>query len=313
MQWLEVAIMVKESGSDIMAEVLREKGAVGVSIESAEKTIFDEGSNWPQDEDIYFLDPNEYMYVKAYYKYDEETYKEIVDYIKQRVSDITLMNLESINLGECTVVYNVANDEDWANDWKKFFVPFHITKNIVVKPSWENYESKDSEIVIEIDPGLAFGTGMHETTKMCMELTEQYVKEGMSVADVGCGTGILSILAAKLGAKNVKAIDFDPICVAVTKQNAISNNVQEQLDVISGNLVDELKEKVDVVIANIVADPIIEIIGVLDRVLKPQGYFIASGIIDTRLPDVLNALKKIGIEPIEIKKDKVWIALVCKM
>jgi len=313
MQWLEVAIIVMDAGSDIMAEVLREKGAVGVSIESVQKREFTDNGRWPMGEEQYEQDPKEYMYVKAYYNYDESTNDEIINYVKQRVSEIVLMNIQNIELGECTVSYKLADDKDWANDWKKFFKPMHITSSVVVKPSWEQYEAGNDEIVIEIDPGLAFGTGMHETTRMCMELTEKYVKEGMSVADVGCGTGILSILAAKYGAENIKAIDLDPICIPVAKQNAIANNVQDQIEVILGDLTDKLKEKVDIVIANIVADPVIAIISDLKKVLKPGGYFLASGIIDTRIQDVLDALKENGLELIEIKKDKVWVAIVGRL
>lgn len=313
MQWLEIAIMVKDAGADIMAEVLREKGVEIVSIESVKKQNFDDTIEWSGAKGQYESNTNEYMYVKAYYEYNKETSQDIIDYIKKRVEDIELMHLDSIDLGECTVAYQLIDDEDWANDWKKFFKPMHITKNIVVKPSWEPYNKKDDEIVLVIDPGLAFGTGMHETTKMCMEFIEEYVEKGMTIADVGCGTGILSILAAKLGAKDIKAIDLDPVCIPIAKENTQVNNVQDSVEVIKGDLTEKLKEKADIIIANIVATPIIEIIKKLNKVLKPQGYFIASGIIDDRKQDVLDALEKAGLKLIEIKEEKVWVALVAQI
>lgn len=313
MQWLEIAIMVKDAGADIMAEVLREKGVEIVSIESVKKQNFDDIIEWSGAKGQYESNTNEYMYVKAYFEYNKETSQDIIDYIKKRVEDIELMHLESIDLGECTVTHQVIDDEDWANDWKKFFKPMHITKNVVVKPSWEPYNKKDDEIVLVIDPGLAFGTGMHETTKMCMEFIEEYVKKGMTIADVGCGTGILSILAAKKGAKDIKAIDLDPVCIPIAKENAQVNNVQDSVEVIEGDLTEKLKDKVDIVIANIVATPVIEIIKNLDKILKPQGYFIASGIIDDRKQDVLDALEKEGLKLIEIKEEKVWVALVAQI
>lgn len=313
MQWLEITIKVKDGGSDIMAEVLREKGADIVSIESVQnKNEGGSDSKWPVAEEQYIYDPNEYMYARAYYEYDEKTNDEIFDFIKSRVDEILSMDL-GIDFGECSVYSNMTDDKDWANDWKKFFKPIHITKDVIVKPSWEEYEAQKGDIVLEIDPGLAFGTGMHETTQMCMEFIEKYVNKGATVADVGCGTGILAILAAKIGAKDIKAIDLDPVCIPVARQNTEVNNVGDVIEVIEGDLLDKLKDKVDILIANIVADPIISIIKDLDRVLKPGGYFIASGIIDTREQDVLNALKNKELVLIEKKTEKVWVALVARM
>jgi len=185
-----------------------------------------------------------------------------------------------------------VNEEDWANSWKKYFKPVAVGQRIVVKPTWEEYQPKEEEIILELDPGMAFGTGTHQTTILCIRALEKLVGPHHRVLDIGCGTGILSIASLLLGAQHAVAVDIDPDAVKITRENAMQNGVLSRMDVVHGNLLDKVEGKFDIIVANIIADTIIELSGLLKDYLNKNGYFIASGIIVDRLNDVLKALDK---------------------
>ena len=210
------------------------------------------------------------------------------------------------------VLINNVDEEDWAQNWKIHYKTEHITNNIIIKPSWETYVGKTNELVIELDPGMAFGTGSHETTIMCARALEEYVDNTKDVFDIGCGSGILSIIAAKLGAKRVLAIDLDPMCVKVTEENININRVSDRVKTQTGNLFDLVDGKADIIVANIIAEIIVGMIPDIKEYLNKDGVFIASGIIESKLPIVQKALHDNGYTIVKILQINGWLAIISK-
>ena len=217
-----------------------------------------------------------------------------------------------IDTGLAKVESEKMHEEDWANNWKKYYKPTKIGERIVVKPIWEDYEAKEDELILALDPGMAFGTGTHETTRMCIQALDKYVKEDSTVFDVGCGSGILAIAAAKLGAKKAVGVDLDPVAVESANENVGLNNL-DNIEILYGNLVDVIEGKADIVVANIIAEVICILTEDVKRVLKTDGYFITSGIIHDRVDMVTNKLKETGFEVVEINKDGEWNCIVAKL
>ena len=213
-----------------------------------------------------------------------------------------------------------TEDKDWINNWKTFFKPFRAADNIVIKPTWETYEKEnEDDILIEIDPGIAFGTGSHETTKLCIQALDKYVKKDDSVLDVGCGSGILSIAALKLGAAHATAIDIDEVAVKVAAENMEVNHIPaSQYTLFDGDLITNsfLKVKAgtnhDIVVANILADVIIPLTGVIRPHLKKGGLYITSGIINTKEEEVREALIANGFEILGVEYMKEWCCFIAK-
>ena len=209
-------------------------------------------------------------------------------------------------------VISVAQD-DWANNWKKYYKPIRVGKNIVIKPSWENYDKKPDDVIVELDPGMAFGTGTHETTRMCMAQLEKYITPDTDVLDVGCGSGILSITSLLLNANSATGVDLDPVAVDVAIENGGRNGFKPPKYVIKrGNLVDEINGEFDVVVANIIADVIIILCNDVRGFIKKDGVFICSGIIEDREQDVKDALIKTGYEIIDTIHEGEWVCIVTK-
>ena len=203
-------------------------------------------------------------------------------------------------------------EEDWANAWKRFYHPTHLGKRLVVCPSWEEYTPTPEELVMTLDPGMAFGTGTHDTTRLCMELLEKYITPQDTVLDVGCGSGILAITAALLGANKIIGCDIDEVAVKVAGENAALNGVQDRIAFHQGDLTSQVEGSFQIICANIVADVIIRLSEDAGRYLAKDGIFITSGIIDTREQDVLNALEQNGFQVIERRTSGGWVALACK-
>lgn len=243
----------------------------------------------------------EVCYVK-YYLSDEENLVEFLRILNQMIYS------EGIN---CTVETNKIFEEDWANNWKKYYHTFKINDKIVVKPEWENYELKDGEILINIDPGMAFGTGTHETTKLCIQLIDKHMKNDFIVYDVGTGSGILSILSSKLGAKQVYAIDIDKVSVSAAKQNILLNHLKN-VEVLEGNLLDMAKEKGDIIISNIIAEVNYELIPDVSKIMKEDGIFIASGIIESKTDLIRSRISEFQMEIIDEVSENGWYAFSIK-
>ena len=217
-----------------------------------------------------------------------------------------------IDLGEAKVEHEKMYEEDWANTWKQYYKPSKVGEKIVVKPIWEEYEQKEGELVVNLDPGMAFGTGTHETTRMCIQALEKYVKEESTVFDVGCGSGILAIAAAKLGAKLAVGVDLDPVAVESSIENVGYNNLNN-IEILHGNLVEVIDGKSDIVVANILAEIICILTDDVKRVMKDGGVFITSGIIHDRVDMVCEKLEATGFEVIEKNRDGEWNCIVAKL
>lgn len=310
MKWVEVVIKTVPENEDLISDILYQAGAAGLAIEDPQDFI--DLKNKREDWD--FIDSSlmnfdkDIIGIKAYFNESDEINK-IIDFIKDKVINIPKSNgFEAY--GE--LVLNSVDDEDFAEAWKKYYKPLKIGDKIVIKPTWEEYEEQSGDMVIELDPGMAFGTGTHETTFMCAEALESFVQPGDYVYDIGCGSGILGIVAAKLGADKVVGIDIDPICIDVSKENIKINNVEDKVGVFLGDLFDVVNDQVDLIVSNIIAEIIAGMVADLNKYLKDNGIFIASGIILSKVELVESALINGGFKLIETKKMGEWACIIAQ-
>lgn len=213
-----------------------------------------------------------------------------------------------------TVDFYEYEEEDYQNSWKKYLFPEKVSEKFVVKPTWREYEAEDDELVIELDPGRAFGTGSHPTTSLCLKIMEENIQPGQSVIDVGTGSGILMIAAEKLGATDIYGTDIDELAVESTKENLELNKISsDKAQVYLGDLISVVQDKqFDVVVANILADVILLLLKDIFKVVKKDGLIIFSGIIEDKLPEIVKQVEEKGLEILEIKRDKEWRALLIK-
>ncbi len=294
MNWIEAAVHTTTAGADIVSELLMNAGATGTSIEDRTDVLNaqkPEGMWDMLDEHILDGMPEDVL-VKAYFEEGAST-PETLAFVRARLSELAHMDL-GFDLGSLEFTRETVHEQDWAENWKRYYKPFRAGERIVVKPSWEPYEPFPEDLVIEMDPGMAFGTGTHETTYMCLQMLERYVRPGSACIDVGTGTGILAIAAAKLGAQDVLAIDLDEQAVAVAKENIQKNGMEQVVHAQAGDLLKDSVGKADVIVANIIADVICALCGPAKAHICPGGAFICSGIIREREEDVLRALRQAG-------------------
>jgi len=302
-KWIEIKVITTSEALEPVSGIFYSMDCKGVAIEDPEDILNREQGPLTWD----FADINILEYggkaasIKAYFSEDDNP-STIVDYIEEKLK---IIKESGINIGEGKVLYAVVKEEDWANNWKKYYKPTKIGKHIVVKPIWENYSNKDNELVIELDPGMAFGTGTHETTRMCVEALEKNVEANSVVYDIGTGSGILAIAAAKLGAKEVLGVDLDPVAVDSAVQN-VQHNKLNNIKIIEGNLVEVVEGKAAIVVANIIAEIICILIDDVKKVLKTGGLFISSGIIHERREMVIDKLENSGFQVLEVNKDGEW-------
>ena len=203
-------------------------------------------------------------------------------------------------------------EEDWENNWKQYYKPLRVGRRLVVVPSWEDYEKQADDIILRLDPGMAFGTGTHATTRLCMELLEQSITPGCTVLDVGCGSGILAVCSVLLGASHADGVDIDELAVKIAGENAALNQAADRTHFVQGDLTDKISGQYDVICANIVADVIIRLCPSLRRFLQPGGYFLASGIIDERSVEVEKAIRDCGMYITDRREEDGWVALRCQ-
>lgn len=206
----------------------------------------------------------------------------------------------------------ISDEVDWANKWKDYFKPFKIDDHLIIKPIWDDYEADDKDVIIEIEPGMAFGSGTHETTSMCTKAIKKYITNHDQVLDVGCGSGILSLVAAKLGAKQVMGIDIDINAVKVANDNVAYNHLENKVKIVHGDLLDQVKDHYDIVVANILAEVIAILTPQISKVIKPGGLYISSGIIREKKDMVLDRLEANGFNVIEVFEDGEWLAIISK-
>ena len=308
MQWAEVSIQTTHEATDVVAEIYHDLGASGVVIEDPEllNNYIDAGQ-WDFS-GIERAEDTSIVTVKAYLPVDEDLDDKLRAF-ELRIKDFKSMTDDDMEKGPCTISWNTVRDEDWADNWKAYFHPEKVGGMLVIKPTWEDYEASPDDIVIELDPGSAFGTGTHPTTAMCLRELETLVKGGMRIFDVGTGSGVLSIAAAKLGATDVTAMDYDKVAVDVAAENIRQNGVE---DVVKTGVSDILKSfdgKADLIVANIIADIIIMLFDELDEHLAEGGRLLASGIISERLADVTEACLAHGFVVDKVTEEKGWVAM----
>ncbi len=307
MDWMELTIKTTTEATEAVANILYDAGVKGVVIEDPKDFDFvnQDQKNWDYvEEEVYTFD-FEGALIKGYLPKTEGVGDEI-QLIKHSIAYLPHYGLD---IGEGTVETKEVKDEDWSNTWKQYYKPTRVGKHIIIKPEWENYEKKPGDLVIEMNPGMAFGTGTHETTTMCIEALEEVVTHEDLVFDIGCGSGILGVVAAKLGAKKVVAVDFDEVAVDVALKNIENNHVADQVSVYHGNLMDNIDDKGDIILVNIIADVIITMAPDFQHYLKPSGTLIASGIILEKIELVKKALQAQNIEVYKTVEKGEWTAL----
>lgn len=305
--WVEVKVVTTSEAVEPVSGIFYGLDVKGVAIEDPRDILSREQGPLTWD----FADLNILEYggkaavVKGYFSEDDDIEK-LSKYVEEKLAEIKDMG---IDIGEGKVIAQVVREEDWANNWKKYYKPTKIGDNIVIKPIWETYDSKEGEIIVELDPGMAFGTGTHETTRMCILALEKYITPNSTVFDIGTGSGILAIAAAKMKAKKVIGVDLDPVAVDSAKENVAYNNL-DNIEILEGNLMDVVQGKADIVVANIIAEVICILIEDVKKSLSEGGYFISSGIIKERRDMVVEKLQSVGFRIVEEFTEGEWVCLV---
>lgn len=306
MNWVEIRVKTTTEAIEAVSNIFYEAGVAGVVIEDPKIYLRPhDAEEWDYVEIPEGLD-FEVAQVTGYLV-EDSSLAERAETIRKRINELPNYGL---NIGKGEIVLTTISETDWSTAWKKYYKPTHIGNRIVIKPSWETYTPEPEEIVIELDPGMAFGTGTHETTVLCLEILEKYVKRGMTVIDVGCGSGILSIASGKLGASRVLAIDTDENAVRITQENAERNGLDTVIQAIKNDKLKDIDFKADIIVANIIADVIIDLSKEAALCLKDGGIFIASGIIKDRRLSVIEALERNGFDLVEQFEKGEWVALV---
>ncbi len=304
MKWIEAKVIFdykdKQLATDLISDVFYDFELQGVVVEEPD---VEPPEGWGEDA----IKPEHYAVI-GYFPENEKS-EERCQVLKER-----LARLEKEKGIICRIVYSDMNELDWAESWKAYFWPEKISANIVVKPAWREYSRGQDEIVLEIDPGMAFGTGTHTTTSLCVSMIEKYLKRGDFFLDVGTGSGILMIAAAKLGAGKVWGTDNDEVASDVARNNLMQNRIEKSMfKVITGNLVDKMAERFDLVAANITSDAILTLLDDVKRVMADNGIFVCSGIIEENKDMVMEKMENLGFEIIEILTKKNWVSIACSL
>lgn len=311
MKWSEISIHTTNEAVEPISNILHEAGASGVVIEDPFELTKTREDRFGE---IYQLNPDDYpdegVIVKAYLPVNSFL-GETVEAIKESINNLIIYNID-IGLNKVTI--SEVNEEEWATAWKKYYHPVKISERFTIVPTWEMYSPVNSdELIIELDPGMAFGTGTHPTTVMCIQALERTVRPGDRVIDVGTGSGVLSIAAAMLGAEDVRGFDLDEVAVTTAKINSKLNKVNDKITVSQNNLLDNVeKNSADVIVANILAEVILRFTESAAEVVKPGGSFIASGIIQPKKDQVKEALLAAGFEITETILMEDWVAIIAK-
>lgn len=319
MKWKEITIYTTEEGTEIILARLDMLGITQVNIvqgdEEIDALLHSCEKYWDYaDEAAMGKRPSVQAYVS-----DVPENAAVEQAVRNSIAELDSMRSEiGIDMGSLKIEVRSVDEEDWANNWKAYFKPMPVGEKLLVCPSWEKIPDGNTRAVLKIDPGMAFGTGTHHTTRMCLELLEKNIKNGDLVADLGCGSGILSIAASLMGAKETYAIDIDPVAARVAAENAELNGIDMSGYFIRiGDILSDEKfrddisgRRYDIVLANIVANVIIAFAPVIPQLMKPGGKLIASGIIADRLDEVLDALKANGLEAVEICSGEDWRAVL---
>jgi ribosomal protein L11 methyltransferase len=310
MKWSEISIHTTNEAVEPISNILHEAGASGVVIEDPFELVKEREDKFGE---LYQLNPDDYptegVIVKAYLPINSFL-GETVDEIKEAINNLILYN---IDIGKNSVKLTEVQEEEWATAWKKYYNPVKVSERFTIVPTWEEYIPVNSdELIIELDPGMAFGTGTHPTTVMCIQALERTVKQGDTVIDVGTGSGVLSVAAAMLGAEKVNALDLDIVAVESAEMNIKLNKVHDKVTVSQNNLLEGIGKQADIVVANILAEVILRFTDDVARTVKPGGYFIASGIIGAKKEQLKEAITQAGFEITEILQMEDWVAFIAK-
>ena len=315
MKWNQFRLQTTPQAEDIVSSMLMDLGIQGVQIEDKvpltkedkEQMFVDILPDIPEDDGTAYL---------TFYLDEEEDKGTILLNIRKELDKMRAY----LDVGACMIEESQTEDVDWVNNWKQYFHQFYID-DILVIPSWEKVEEKDSDkLVIHIDPGTAFGTGMHETTQLCIRQLKKYVKDDTVILDVGCGSGILGMLALKFGARYSVGTDLDPCAIDATHENMEVNGIRkDQYEVMIGNIIDDKDvqdkagyEKYDIVAANILADVLVPLTPVIVNQMKPGGIYITSGIIEDKEETVVQAVKEAGLEVLEVNHQGEWVSVTAR-
>lgn len=322
MEWIEVFVATSQMGLEPVEGVLYQCGLNGLMIhDEADFAEFLENPNreWDYVADELVEEKQEQTTGITFFLRDNLYGREQLSQIKSALKSVKETEKE-LDLGSLEVTMKNVAEEDWANNWKKYFKPFPVGDKIMIKPSWEELPAQTDKIILKIDPGHIFGTGTHETTQLCMELIEKYVKKDDMVLDIGCGSGILSIASLLLDAKEADAVDIDPNAIQIAYENSDRNDIdRNRYHVKAGNILEDKElqtsysgKKYDLVAANIVADVIIALTKQVPDYIKDGGIFLCSGIITERKEDVLEALKAANFAVLDIKEKTSWVAIATR-
>ncbi|MCG3089172.1 50S ribosomal protein L11 methyltransferase [Sporosarcina cyprini] len=310
MKWSEISIHTTHEATEAVANILHEAGASGVVIEDSNEPDRVHENRFGEIYDLNREDfPAEGVIVKAYLPVNSFLI-ETVGEIKESIENLRQFG---IDIGDNTIQTNEVDEEDWATAWKKYYHPVKISNRFTIVPTWEEYEPVvTDELIIELDPGMAFGTGTHPTTVLCLQALEKYVTKGCKVVDVGTGSGVLAIGAAMLGASHVHALDLDEVAVQAAKENIELNHASDVVEVAHGNLLDTVKEPADIIVANILAEVILTFTGDAYSLLPNDGLFIVSGIIAQKRDLVRDDLVDKGFEIVETVLMEDWVAIIAR-
>ena len=315
MKWNKFRLKTTTESEDIVSSMLMDLGIQGIEIE-------DKIPLTQSDKEQMFVDilpeieaDDGVAYISFYLEEDEDK-EEVLANVKKELEEMRAYT----NVGACTIEESQTEDVDWVNNWKQYFHQFYVD-DVLIIPSWEEVKPEDEEkMIIHIDPGTAFGTGMHETTQLCIRQIRKYVTPDTTILDVGCGSGILGMLALKFGAKYSVGTDLDPCAIDATYENMEVNGItKDQYEVMIGNIIDDKEvqdkvgyEKYDIVVANSLADVLVPLTPVILHQLKTGGIYITSGIIDAKEETVVEAVKAAGLEVLEVTYQGEWVSVTAR-
>jgi ribosomal protein L11 methyltransferase len=300
MKWTQIMVIFdsedNQLATDLIADIFYEQGITGLVMEEPD---IEHPEDWGKDA----ITPDHYSVI-GYLLHDEQSEKQF------KIIEKNLAGIEKKNGIKYKIFCSDVDESDWANQWKTHFRPEKITDTIVVKPTWREYSANHDEIILEIDPGMAFGTGIHPTTRMCIAMIEKYLKPGDSFLDVGTGSGILMVAAAKLGAGRVWGTDTDEVAVDVAGNNLIQNKIPTtSFNIITGNLLEKVGVRFDVVAANITSKSVLLLLDDIQKVLMKNSILICSGIIEEDKNKVIQKIESLGFELIEILTKETWVSI----
>ena len=315
MKWYKYRLKTTTEAEDIVSSMLADLGIEGVEIE-------DKIPLTQKDKEQMFVDilpetePDDGVAYLSFYLEPEADREKVLADVRRELEEMS----SYVNVGECLIEESQTEDVDWVNNWKQYFHQFYVD-DILIIPSWEDVKPEDSDkMVIHIDPGTAFGTGMHETTQLCIRQIRKYVTDQTKILDVGCGSGILGMLALKFGAAYSVGTDLDPCAIEATYENMEVNGIsKDRYEVMIGNIIDDknIQDKVgyacyDIVAANILADVLVELTPVVVNQMKPGGIYITSGIIDDKEQTVVDAVTAAGLEVLSVTYQGEWVCVTAR-